>query len=139
MISTANWIRALALASVLVMVTACESAKRGRDGEHERPEGLVLTGDPAVEAQIELIGPRISRRADAEFLDVELRSKTHTRQRIQIWIEWYDRAGQRVDTALDGWTPLELDGGASRHLSIPVPVAGVGSWRLHAARIDGRL
>lgn len=87
MTTAANWFRALALASVLVMVTACESANRARDGEHVRPEGLVLTGDPTVEAQLELIGPRILRRADAEFLDLELRSKTHMRQRIQIWIE----------------------------------------------------
>lgn len=139
MTSAALSLRALVIAAGPVLLTACESANRARDGQYVRPAGLVLTSDPAVEAQLELVGPRIVRRADAEFLDLELHSKTHARQRIQVWVEWYDRAGRRVDTTLDGWTPLELDGGARRNLSIPVPVAGVGSWRLHAARIDGRL
>lgn len=132
-------VAASCVSAALLLIAGCETANRDAERTAARPAGLVLTSDPAVEAQLDLVGPRIVRRADQEFLDLELQSKARMRQRIQVWIEWYDHGGARIETAADGWTPLDLDAGARRNLSIPVPVAGVGSWRLHAARIDGRL
>jgi uncharacterized protein YcfL len=113
---------------------ACRSAgsPHGRAGTPD-PTSEV-TGDAAIERDLETLDVRMTGPVEGRILEFDLRNKSSARVPFAWTLEWYDRAGVRIAGSARAWTSMTLDAGATRAFQVPVPSPDASSWRLRAVR-----
>jgi uncharacterized protein YcfL len=113
---------------------ACRSGGAAQSSSAAPDPMVALSGDPAVEGDLETLDVRISGSGDGRVLDFGLRNKSSTKLSFAWTLEWYDPAGARIAGSARAWTSMTLDAGATRAIQVPVPTPNATSWRLRAVR-----
>jgi hypothetical protein len=124
------------IAALLLGLTlmACRSS-----GSPHGPSGTPdptreLSGDAAIERDLETLDVRMTGPTDGRILEFGLRNKSSAKLPFAWTLEWYDRAGVRIAGSARAWTSMTLDAGATQAFQVPMPSPDASSWRLRAVR-----
>lgn len=95
---------------------------------------VAVSGDPAVESDLETLDVRMFDVADGRVLAFGLRNKSASKLSFAWTLEWYDPAGVRIPGSARAWASTTLDAGATQAIQVLLPTPNATSWRLRAVR-----
>lgn len=91
-----------------------------------------LRGDPALEARLALLDPRMREDSSGRVLVFLLANTSGEPLSLFLAIDWFDRQGRPAGASRRAWLPLEIDARGTREVSIRVPAPEAETWRWHA-------
>jgi uncharacterized protein YcfL len=113
---------------------ACRSTEPSHGPSGTPDPATELSGDAAIERDLETLDVHMAGPAGAQVLEFNLRNKSSAKLSFAWTIEWYDRSGVRIAGSARAWTSMTLDAGAARAFQVPLPSPDASSWRLSAVR-----
>ena len=124
----------LLLAGLLAGTAACRSHARSARLPALADPMAELSGDPALEADLETLDVRTVEQGDERVLEFGLRNRTAAKLELSYAVEWFDRGGERIPGSARAWTPAKIEAGATCPVRVPLPSPDASSWRLRAVR-----
>lgn len=109
-------------------ICACRSSATRAESAGAPPN--TTPSDPEIEAQLEMIDPKIVAQGNDRALELGLRNGNGRAQEFFFTVDWFDATGKPVLMSAHAWTRLAIE----RNATVPVRVEGVPvearSWRL---------
>lgn len=119
--------------SLLVLMMSCTSVS---DGGAVRSVAT-QSADERVAAALELRSVQSSRKDGRLVVRFDLVNRTPDELAFRWTVDWFDRAGAKIEYGPQSWSSDELEGGQVRMLELQAPTPEAASWQLRSAAVGG--
>lgn len=133
-------LRAPLNALALTALAACTMPIEGQVNRYQGGEGqrtpTLEEGNKILAASLETTNFVHTRVNGLLLVQFDLVNKRTFPQAFQWTIEWFDRAGMKIDYGPQHWTPARLAGGAAQTVKAMAPVPEATNWRMQVGSRD---
>jgi uncharacterized protein YcfL len=103
-----------------------EGARAMQSEEHNQLLGAALRIEKLVQTRVN----------DVLVVQFDLVNTRQSQLGFQWSVDWYDKAGLKIDYAPQNWTPERLAGNAAKTIKIVAPAPQATSWQLQVGSRD---
>jgi uncharacterized protein YcfL len=125
-----------AFALAFACTTAPEGSVNRYSGGDVRRGIEIEEGNRRLASALELRNIVSTLQNDIRVIQFDLVSQSSSPLSFQWTIDWYDRAGFKVDYGPQNWTPERLAGKASKTIKIVAPSPAAEGWTLQIGSRD---
>lgn len=126
--------RLLPLLLALLPLVACTAAPSGSVNRYDGKGTEV--GNALLNAALEMRNIIKAEKNGLMVVQVELKNRRTTPLAFQWSVEWYDRAGLKINYVPQHWEPERLAGSASKTIQMVAPSPEAVSWQLQVGSRD---
>lgn len=126
----------LALLGAGACIVPPEGSVNRISGGEGRPGTTKEVGNRALDSALEMRNIIRAEQNGLMVVQLDLVNRKGGPLAFQWSVEWFDRAGLKLDYVTQNWTPERLAGGASKTIKIVAPSPEATGWQLQVGSRD---